>query len=724
MSTASVVKERKFYSNIMTNGDVEISPGVFIEESTRMTYIIDKTTKNLSFITTAGDLYKLGVRNYRFMLKLYDPKLQGVDPYNPLLSPEMMSRISCECKINPWYYLRELSRIPVEGGSVGVGSGVPFILNRGNLASSWCFFNNIDHYLVLPRQIGKTKSTLACILWAFLFASGTNMMFLHLDLPKCTGNLRDLKAQRDALPKFIQGKIIVNDEGEKKTAPGDNVKSVKHPINNNKIETFAGGKTLASADRCGRGLSQAIHFYDEFEFTPFIKTIIDAAGPSYNTSAKNARMNGSPYCRVFTTTPGNIDSEPVATTIDFRQQMYVFNEGLYDMSIEDAKNAIAGSSAIQIVYIEFSYIQLGKDEDWFISTCRVVSNDKIKIKREILLKRIRGSNSSPFEPEDLEEIANNVRPVEEIIQLNKIYPLYVYSPLNKNVPYIVGVDPSGGGVGDYAAVTILDPYTVKPVAELRSNILTHEKMKTMLISMVTKYIPNAILVIEKNSIGQPLIDSLRYSIIGKNLYYDPNKYFIPDANERLDAKGFATVEARNVLSFGIQTTVKVRDTMMTILFNQVREYKDRFVTKFIVDDLNNLVKSPSGKVAAAHGAHDDSIMSYLIAMYTYHHGTNLARYGFVKGDRAPEAQKEKTRKEYFEELPPDMQDAFRDVMEMQTGEDYMEEQRAREEMARQQMRNRTAGVGGTGVEEDFEYDEESGTVDGEGDLSWLDELNS
>ena len=50
------------------------------------------------------------------MLTLYDPKLQGIDPYDPNLSLEMQVRIQKEVMINYWYYVREVIRINSTGG--------------------------------------------------------------------------------------------------------------------------------------------------------------------------------------------------------------------------------------------------------------------------------------------------------------------------------------------------------------------------------------------------------------------------------------------------------------------------------------------------------------------------------------------------------------------------------------------------------------------------------
>lgn len=126
----------------------------------RRNYIIDTKTTNISFKQTAADLHRLGVKNNLFMLRLYDKTLQGVDPFSPLLTQDMVMRIINECIINPWYYLREIARIPEQGGT-----SIPFQLHRGNLAVVFLFINGIDNYITIPRQKGGNapyKSNFIC----------------------------------------------------------------------------------------------------------------------------------------------------------------------------------------------------------------------------------------------------------------------------------------------------------------------------------------------------------------------------------------------------------------------------------------------------------------------------------------------------------------------------------------------------------------------------------
>lgn len=218
-------------------------------------FIYDLKTKNLSFIQTAVDLKRVGVKNNMFFLKLYDRGLVGVDPFDPNLSPEYVMRITQECMINPWYFLRECVRIPDQGNP----HGIPYMLNRAMLASAWLFLHGIDNYTTIPRQIGKTQSTVSILDWAFLFGTtDSEFMFINMVYDKAVENLQRLKDQRDLLPKYLQFKLAYDDEGN--TIEGtDNVKSLKNPGNGNKIVVKASATSVEKAEKIGRGSTQPIN---------------------------------------------------------------------------------------------------------------------------------------------------------------------------------------------------------------------------------------------------------------------------------------------------------------------------------------------------------------------------------------------------------------------------------------------------------------------------------
>ena len=132
---------------------------------------IDYETKNKSFTRLSLVLKKMGIKNNYFFLSLLDRDLIGVDPRSPDLTVVQKAKILRECKRNVWYFIREVVRIPV----VGDEDGIPYQLNRGNLAFVWSFMNDIDTGLVMPRQTGKTYGTqvVVCyVMYEMVFLNG------------------------------------------------------------------------------------------------------------------------------------------------------------------------------------------------------------------------------------------------------------------------------------------------------------------------------------------------------------------------------------------------------------------------------------------------------------------------------------------------------------------------------------------------------------------------
>lgn len=636
------------------------------------------STSNLSFIQTARDLKSLGINNNAFFLSLYNPDLADVDPFSPNLTKEQVQAIINECIINPWYFIRECVRIPEQGGGTGPGAGSKFRLHRGNLAACWCFFRNIDLYLVIPRQCFKTHSMLACLNWAYIFGTSNSVFnFSNKSQKDSDDNLRKMKEQKDVLPIYMQHRygIEIDESGDFKQVKGlDNVRTMTNPVNGNRIDSKPSAATEEKADGIGRGNSAPIQFYDEVEFTKYIGTIIMAAGPAYVRAAENAKKNGAMYGRIFITTPGNIDSQPVKDSMSTREQAAVFTERLYDMTEDDIAAFMKANSRNGIVYIEFNYKQIGMDEEWYQKVCAVSNWDKIKIKREVLLQRIRGTSESPFDPDDLDTI-NGFRkePIDEIM-INKIFTLYVYERLDKTVPYILGVDCATGVNNDNTVLMVIDPYTLHPVACMKTPLADAVETAQNIIHVVNRYIPKALVAIESNHLGSAIIAILKRSSIAANLYYDIDKAMVPDVETRLDKHGMVMNDPNNRRFYGVATTATTRPMMMQILLRHVAERKSDFICRELIDDLNNLIQKASGKIEAAPGEHDDVVMAYLIALFVYYHGSKLTRYGITKYDpRKPIGEKVKKVETYadaYDALPDDLKQYFPNPQGQQIYQSY------------------------------------------------------
>jgi hypothetical protein len=204
--------------------------------------------------------------------------------------------------------------------------------------------------------------------------------------------------------------------------------------------------------------------------------------------------------------------------------------------------------------------------------------------------------------------------------------------LDENIPYIVGIDPSGGGGGDNFAITIVNPYNLKIAAEFKSPYISGPAAVNMLIELVTVYIPKAVLIPEKNSMGIYLIQMLVETPIKDNLYWSESKNQVEEITEEDPATNELKQLAMQYKKYGTYLTGKVRSAMIELLFQYIAECKELINTEYLVDDICKLVRTSTGRIEAEKGEHDDCLFSWLHAIYLYQTGDNLELFGIKKSD--------------------------------------------------------------------------------------------
>lgn len=371
----------------------------------------------------------------------------------------------------------------------------------------------------------------------------------------------------------------------------------------------------------------------EPEFTNHIKTITDNSVSTYDTAARHAKDNGAMYCRVFTCTPGDLDTAMGLEAQYLLNATRPWTERFYDWTEEQIDEYIKAGESNRIVYIEYHYYQIGLTEEWLEDIAAKI-NDPLVVRREILLQRLHGSSSSPYPKEDIEYLADIQKKPIKSIWLLDFYEFFVYKEIDPGIPYILGIDCSTGTNSDHNAITAINPYTMEPELEFQCNYIGETLYERVIIELVTKIMPRAIVCIERNSVGDGIIDHLLHSKIAHRLYYDKAKDLVADnmhTNESVES--MLKKQAADKKFYGVYTEGTSRQSMFAILSNHIANYKEKFVTKFITEDISRLVKTSSGKVVAGPGFHDDNIMSYLIAMYVFYHGNNLPAFGFVPGSQ-------------------------------------------------------------------------------------------
>lgn len=474
-------------------------------------------TTNQSFIDMHYFLKQKGIKNNAFFLILYDRGLAGVDPRDPSLDKAMKTRIFRECCCNYWYFLREVVRIPVQGGTVG--SGVRYKLHRGNLAMNFLFVLNYNMFVELPRQHFKTTSALCRYLWVYNFgSSNSEIMFIHKDHSGSKKNLKQLKELRDALPSYLQMTATVTMDGTRLKVP-NTVETMQHPLNKNKITTFASARSKDYANNLGRGCTMPLQYYDEFAFMQYNNYVYAAAMPAYSTASKNAKANNAPYGILITTTPGDLLTDQGTFAYQVRNNSTPWCEQYYDLSYEQLEELRKSNTNSPFFLISYTYQQLGSGEEYFKQMVVDMLRDWPAIRREVMLEWSKAATNCPFKQEDLDIIKQLCRdPIRTILfGRSHQYQFLVYEDIDLRFPPIIGVDVAGAMYQDSSAITVVDSRTTRVSATLNCNYMPSDDLADVIYNLVTNYMKNAIVNIERNGVAfqqsQRIEQSVRFLVL-------------------------------------------------------------------------------------------------------------------------------------------------------------------------------------------------------------------
>lgn len=586
---------------------------------------------NKSFLDMHFYLKAKGIKNNAFMLLLYDPGLAGVDIYDPNLTFDMKRRILLETRRNPWFFFRNI-RLPVQGSG---GHGIRFQLHRGNMAMLFMMILNFNTFTVLPRQKGKTTCVAFWYLYCFnYYTSNSEFMLLNLNHDRSKANLAEIKKYREALPPYLRMDSQTSDYTGKKLKVPNSAEVLQHPLNKNKIKTLPSAKNKQLANTLGRGCTQPLQWYDEFGWIVHNQLIYESATPAFDTASQNAKRNGAPYGITLTTTPGDMTTSEGIYAFQVKNSSVKFDENFYDFTPEELHAAIDSNEDSIFVYIEFSYQQLGETEEYFKRQVRQLNKNWPTIRREVLLEWSNVSDNNPFGKEDLDIIQQYCRaPIRTVLfGPYRQYQMLVYKDMDLREGQIIGVDVSGGFRRDSSAITILNAKTTEVMATFNCSFISVDDLANVIYELVTKYLPNALVVIEKNGVGIGLVSRLVKSSIKKNLYYSIKEHV---TEERTNGVTLSQQKTK-VKVYGVDNTKDVRARMFEILFQRVQYHKDKFIAQILHDEMAGLTYRQSGgnyRIDHSINTHDDQIISYLLCLLIWYDEPMLVeRFNIHRGE--------------------------------------------------------------------------------------------
>lgn len=577
------------------------------------------STNNQSFLDMHYYLKGKGIKNNQFFLILLDPDLAGIDPRDPRLNTFMKQKILAECMKNYWYFIREVVRIPDQGGAVG--SGAKFKLHRGNMALNFGFQLNWNMFLELPRQQGKTISAIIRFLWEFNFGcTNSETAFFNKKHDDSKLNLQRMREIRAALPTYLQMAEAYSRDG-KKIAARNNVETLQHPSNGNKIKTLPAARNKVAANSLGRGTTVPRIWFDEYAFIPFNDIIYSAVIPAYKTASMNAIRNNSPHGILITTTPGDLTTAEGESAFRDKEIATPFTENMYDMTPQQLNEVLSANTNSSFIYMRFTFQQLGMSEEWFKSMVIDMKRDWPAIRREVLLEWSKASDNSPFSKEDLNIVKSLIKNPIKTVMLCGLYQFNIYEEMNvRRYPPLIGVDVSGGYQRDSSAITVIDSNTTKVAADMNCNYISPKDLARVIYELVTKYMSNAVVNIERNGgFGASVLSQLLTTSIKKNLYYEIKDRVI---EERTNGS-HAYRKTQKTKVYGLDNTKNTRDLLMQILRERMEYHKDKFISPIIYSELETLEVKRNGRIEHTQTGHDDQIFSYLMALYIWYEGKDI-----------------------------------------------------------------------------------------------------
>jgi len=455
-----------------------------------------------------------------------------------------------KCKEDPIYFISNYVKVthPVRGL-------VPFKLYPFQEE----ILNNVKKHrfniLRKFRQAGCTTIAAAYSLWMIVFQKHKQVVILSKGDAESTEVLDRIKIMYNELPNFIRPSITEDNKHTLKLSTGSTIKS------------------RPSGKQSGRSLAGSLLIIDEAAFIESIDTIWAAVYPIISTGGRAFVLStvngiGNWFYDVY---HGAKEKTNSFNRIDIHwpeHPEYKWHEGFDDLyEVMESKG----------LYVD----------EWEKTT---KANMPLKQWLQEYECEFLGTGETYLDGYLLRRLVEEVNADYWIRYNNK---MRVWSDPTPEHEYIIGVDVSLGRDRDYSAFHIFNSYTGEQVAEFYSNKTPINELAQIIANEANLY-NNALVIIERNTIGNNLIDWMFNVLEYDNLWID-------DKND-----------------FGLQVTTRNREELLARMEEYIRNNVIKINSKRTLDELLTFIVDENGKITADEGKNDDLIMSLSIAVFLLH----------------------------------------------------------------------------------------------------------
>ena len=369
-------------------------------------------------------------------------------------TPEQLREYK-KCMEDPIYFAETYVKIM----SVDYGT-IPFTLYGFQKEMVHSFRNNRFSICKLPRQCGKSTTSVAFILWYILFNQGKNVGILANKGELAQELLGRLQLAYESLPFWLQQGV--------------------ETYNKRSVVLENGSRVIAtsSSGSAARGMSFSLIFLDEFAFVP------PHDAEDFFRSVYPTISSGSDTKMIVVSTPKGMNH-------------------FYKMWME----AQEGRSAFKPIEINWWDVP-GRNEDWKQQQIANTSEDQFRQEFET---QFIGSASTLISPTKLSNMSfvNPKRKKDEVD--------FYEEPIEDH-RYLITVDCARGLRLDYSAFVVFDVTTLpyKVVAKFRSNTIT-PMIYPQFLTNIGHYFNNAHILVEANDVGGQVVGSLHEDFEYDNL---------------------------------------------------------------------------------------------------------------------------------------------------------------------------------------------------------------
>jgi len=361
-----------------------------------------------------------------------------------------------KCADDPVYFIKKYVKI------VNVDRGlIPFDMWDFQEDMVRTFHDNRFTIAKMPRQVGKTTTTVGYMLWAAIFNEEYTIGILANKGQLARDILGRIQKAYEYLPQWLQQGIMTWNKGS--------------------LELENGSKIFAYATSAAgvRGGTYNLIFLDEFAFVPHNMAV------EFFTSTYPVISSGQTSKVIIVSTPNGLNL-------------------FYKMWTD----AIEKRSTYKTVEVHWSMVP-GRDAKWKEETIRNTSEEQFRQEFET---EFIGSSATLISGVKLRSLA-----FHDPIAMEENFNIYE-QPIPGHL-YIATVDCSEGVNMDYSTINVLDatqaPY--KQVARYRNNKLPLLFFPTVIYSIAKRY-NEAFVLVETNNIGQQVVDILHYDLEYENIY--------------------------------------------------------------------------------------------------------------------------------------------------------------------------------------------------------------